>query len=381
MGNSVGRLFRVSTFGESHGPALGVIIDGCPSGLKLDLEAVQAELDRRRPGQSALTTQRREPDQIEALSGLFEGLTTGTPLCLLIRNRDAKSKDYETVSELFRPGHGDLSYELRYGVRDYRGGGRASARESAARVAAGAVARQWLSAKYGVEVLAWVDELAGERAEVSPETLSLEEVEASATRCPDPSRAARFEAMIREAKKAGDTLGGVVGVVARGLPGGWGAPVFDKLEASLAQACLSLPACKGFEVGSGFAGTKLRGRAHNDPLRPDPNGISAAEGRRAHPLSSIGARLATQQSNHAGGVLAGISTGAPLLCRCAFKPVSTHFFEQDTLTRSGETTTFTNRGRHDPCVLPRAVPLVEAAVLITLADHALITEALWAASL
>ena len=376
MGNSSGRLWRVSTFGESHGPALGVVIDGCPSGLPLDLNALQAELDRRRPGQSALTTQRKEGDQVEVLSGLFEGFTTGAPLCLIVRNHNAKSRDYSEVSGLYRPGHGDLTYEARFGVRDWRGGGRSSARETVARVAAGAVARQWLKARYGVEVVAWVEEVAGERAPLegalSPEHITRAQVETSPTRCPHPESAERFEALILSARKAGDTLGGVVGAVARGVPLGWGAPVFDKLEADLAKACLSLPACKGFEVGSGFEGTRLKGSEHND-------GWEARDtAQRAHPLAAEGARLATPTSNHAGGVLAGISTGAPLVCRCAFKPVSTHFLPQDTLNRAGEQVSFHNKGRHDPCVLPRAVPLVEAALLLTLADHALLTEALWA---
>lgn len=371
MGNSSGLLFRVTTFGESHGPALGVVIDGCPSGLKLDLEALHADLARRRPGQSALTTQRKEQDQVEVLSGLFDGVTTGTSLCLLIRNQDAKSRDYQQVKGLYRPGHGDLSYELRYGVRDYRGGGRASARETAARVAAGAVARQWLKARYGVEVIAWVDEVAGHRATLNVTPPSLEAVEGSRVRCPSPADSATFEGLIQAAKRAGDTLGGVVAMCATGVPGGWGAPVFDKLEADLAKACLSLPACKGFEVGSGFAGARLKGSEHNDPI------TRAAQQGLGHPLSAEGARLAAQASNHAGGVLAGISTGAPLTCRCAFKPVSTHFLSQETLSRDGEQVSFHNRGRHDPCVLPRAVPLVEAATLLTLADHALRTEALW----
>lgn len=375
MGNSSGLLFKVTTFGESHGPALGVVIDGCPSGLPLDLEALQADLARRRPGQSALTTQRREADQVEVLSGLFEGLTTGTSLCLLIRNQDARSRDYSQVSELYRPGHGDVTYALRYGVRDYRGGGRASARETAARVAAGAVARQWLSARYGVEVVAWVDEVAGQRASLQSSSPSREEVEASAVRCPAPSDSERFEQMILEAKKAGDTLGGVVAVRASGVPGGWGSPVFDKLEADLAKACMSLPACKGFEVGSGFAGTLLKGSEHNDPMR------AAERAQMSHPLTPAGAQRAEQVTNNAGGLLAGISTGAPLLCRCAFKPVSTHFLQQDTVDHTATEQSFNNRGRHDPCVLPRAVPLVEAAVLLTLADHALRTEALWGGAL
>lgn len=377
MGSATGTLFRVTTFGESHGPALGAVVEGCPPGLALDLAAVQADLDRRRPGQSALTTQRREGDAVEVLSGLFEGRTTGAPLALLIRNADARSQSYDGVSGLFRPGHGDYTYEARYGVRDWRGGGRASARETAARVAAAAVARQWLAARYGVEVVAWVDEVAGERAAVEATAVTRAAVEAHPTRCPDPAAAARFEGLILEARKAGDTVGGVVGVVARGAPAGWGDPVFDKLEADLAKACLSLPACKGFEVGSGFEGTRLRGSAHNDAWVRVARTPEEALAHAPNPLAPEGVRYGAPRTHHAGGVLAGISTGAPLTARCAFKPVSTHFLEQETLTREGAPVTFRNEGRHDPCVLPRAVPLVEAACLLVLADHALRSEAVW----
>ena len=357
MGSRSGHLFQVTTFGESHGPALGAVIEGCPPGLMLDLEALQADLDRRRPGQSALTTSRQEGDRVEVLSGLFEGQTTGTPIALLIRNEDSKSRDYTPVKDLYRPGHGDYPYEARYGVRDYRGGGRASARETAARVAGAGIARQWLKARYGVEVIAWVDEIERLHASVDPKQLTKEEVEASPTRCPDPEIASKMTALIHQIRREGDTVGGVVGCVARGVPAGWGDPVFDKLEADLAKACLSLPACKGFEIGSGFGGTALRGSIHNDPW-----GLKEGE--------------VIAKKNHSGGVIAGISTGAPITLRCAFKPVSTHFKSQTTVTRSGEEVTFKNRGRHDPCVLPRAVPIVEAAVLLTLMDHALRTVAL-----
>lgn len=381
MGSSTGALFRVTTFGESHGPALGAVVEGCPPGLLLDLAALQDDLDRRRPGQSALTTQRREGDAVEVLSGLFEGRTTGAPLALLIRNADARSKSYDAVSGLFRPGHGDYTYEARYGVRDWRGGGRASARETAARVAAAGVARQWLAARYGVEVVAWVDEVAGARAAVAPEAVTRAAVEAHPARCPDPVAAARFEELILAARKDGDTVGGVVGAVARGVPAGWGDPVFDKLEADIAKACLSLPACKGFEVGSGFAGTRLRGSEHNDAWVLAPRGEEEARAHAPSPLAPEGVRRGAPRTNHAGGVLAGISTGAHITARCAFKPVSTHFLEQETLTREGEVVTFRNEGRHDPCVLPRAVPLVEAALLMVLADHALRSEAVWGGAL
>ena len=365
MGSSVGRLFRVTTFGESHGPAIGVIIEGCPPGLTLDLEQLQLDLDRRRPGQSDLTTSRQESDRVELLSGLFEGQTTGTPIALLIRNKDAHSRSYDGVKELYRPGHGDATYMARYGLRDYRGGGRASARETAARVAAGGVARQWLSARYGIEVIAWVDQVSAHRAKIDPNTVTHAEVEAQLTRCPDHEYHLLFDSLIRTAKEEGDTLGGVIGGVARGVPAGWGAPVCDKLEADLAKACLSLPACKGFEVGSGFDGVTLRGSQHNDEWTPPKN-----------PTNRPGAVIPTTNTNRAGGVLAGISTGAPITIRAAFKPVSTHFKTQATITHSGEPVLFQNEGRHDPCVLPRAVPLVEAAMSLTLMDHALQTLAL-----
>ena len=352
MGSSTGHLFRVTTFGESHGRGLGAVVEGCPPGLTLDLDAVQADLDRRRPGQGALTTPRKERDRVEVLSGLFEGRTTGTPIALLFTNEDARSKSYDSVKDLFRPGHADYTYEARYGLRDHRGGGRASARETAARVAAAAIARQWLAEVHGVEVVAWVASVAHIEADVASDTVIRAAVETSPTRCPDPAAAAAMDTLIRETRRQGDTVGGTVAAVARGVPAGWGDPVFDKLEADLAKACLSLPACKGFEVGSGFAGTLMRGTTHNDPFFHD------------------GERVRTK-SNHAGGILGGISSGENITVRCAFKPVSTHFQPQETVNRDGEAVSFKNEGRHDPCVLPRAVPLVDAALLLTLADHGL----------
>lgn len=356
MGSSTGRLFRVTTFGESHGVALGAIVEGCPPGLPLDLAALQADLDRRRPGQSALTTPRAEADQVQVLSGLFEGETTGTPIALIFFNQDADSSAYAATADLYRPGHADFTYEARYGRRDWRGGGRASARETVARVAAAGIARQWLAARHGVEVIGWVDAVAHLTAQVDPATVTRAAVEATPVRCPDPAAAAAMTACIEAARHDGDTVGGIVACTARGLPAGWGDPVFDKLDADLAKACLALPACKGFESGSGFGGTRLRGSAHNDAF--------VSENGHIHP-----------ETNRAGGVLGGISTGAPLFIRAAFKPVSTHFQPQRTVTRAGAPTTLQNRGRHDPCVLPRAVPLVEAAMLLTLADHALRTAA------
>lgn len=359
MGSSTGRLFRVTTFGESHGEALGAIVEGCPPGLALDLEALQADLDRRRPGQSKLTTPRKEKDRVRVVSGLFEGATTGTPIGLLFFNEDAYSKSYDNVRDLFRPGHADYTYEARYGRRDHRGGGRASARETAARVAAAGVARQLLAQRHGVEVVGWVERVEDLEATVDPEQVTRAAVEAHPTRCPVPDVAEQMAARIAAVRADGDTVGGVVGAVARGVQAGWGDPVFDKLDGDLAKACLSLPACKGFEIGSGFAGTRMRGSAHNDPFWHD------------------GERVRTRGNRH-GGTLGGISSGASVVIRAAFKPVSTIFKPQETVDRDGNPVTFRNKGRHDPCVLPRAVPLVEAALLLTLADHALRAAALGA---
>jgi chorismate synthase len=357
MGNTTGRLFRVTTFGESHGAALGALIDGCPPGLELNLDEVQADLDRRRPGQSALTTPRRERDRVQVLSGLFEGRTTGTPLSLVFFNEDQDSTAYDGVKDLYRPGHADFTYTARFGHRDHRGGGRASARETVARVAAGAVARQLLEKWHQVEVVAWVKAVGEISAQVEVETVTRTAVDASPVRCPVPGSAREMTERIESVRADGDTVGGVIEVVARNVPAGWGAPVFDKLEADLAKACLSLPACKGFEIGSGFGGTRLTGSQHNDSF----------ELRDGVPYPA---------TNRAGGVLGGISSGAPIVARCAFKPVSTHFKDQETVTSDGESVRFANVGRHDPCVLPRAVPLVEAAMLLTLADHALLTTTL-----
>ena len=351
MGSGFGTLFRVTTFGESHGGALGAVVEGCPPGIALDLDAVQAELDRRRPGQSALTSTRREPDRVQVLSGLFEGRTLGTPIALVIENTDANPEHYAPWRDVYRPSHADYVYDAKYGLRAWAGGGRASARETAARVAAGAVARQVLGTLGPVEVLAWVDAVRGDAAGVSPDTVSREAVEAHPVRCPDPDAAARFEDHILEARKAGDTVGGVVRCVVRGAPAGLGEPVFDKLDADLAKAMLSLPAAKGVEIGSGFAGTHLLGTAHNDLFEPGPGG-----------------RIVTA-SNRSGGIQGGISNGMPIELSVAFKPVATVFQEQATVDRAGAATTIRPRGRHDPCVLPRAVPVVEAMVCLVLVDH------------
>jgi chorismate synthase len=349
MGSSFGRLFRVTTFGESHGGALGAIVEGCPPGLELDLDAVQAELDRRRPGQSSISTQRKEPDQIQVLSGLFEGRTLGTSLALVVHNKDADPSAYASFAELYRPSHADYTYEAKYGLRNWQGGGRASARETVARVAAGAVAKQLL-AGFGVSILGWTSAIGDLAYEGEPETL--EQVEANPVRCPDPVLAEAMEARIRQVRAEGDTLGGVVRCVARGVPAGLGAPVFDKLEADLAKAMLSLPACKGFESGSGYAGTRMLGSEHNDLFEPGPDGIRT-------------------RTNRSGGVQGGISNGMPVTLSAAFKPVATIFREQDTVDRAGRAATIKPRGRHDPCPVPRAVPVVEAMVALVLVDHLL----------
>ncbi len=352
MSSVYGKLFRISTFGESHGPAVGVVIDGCPPDIPIVESEIQADLDRRRPGQSRLVTQRREGDEVEILSGVFDGRSTGTPIALLVRNADQNPGAYDHLKDVFRPSHADYSYLAKYGRRDHRGGGRSSARETVGRVAAGAIARRWLDDTYGVEVLAWVAQVHSIDAVVDHNSVSLELVEASPTRCPDPAAANQMVEAIEDARRRGDSLGGTVGFVARGVPAGWGEPVFDRLEADIGKGILSLPACKGFEIGSGFAGTRMTGREHNDPFVPGTDGPMLA-------------------SNRSGGVQGGISIGAPIYGTAAFKPTATIASEQTTVTTAMEATTLAAKGRHDPCVLPRAVPMVEAMILLTLADHAL----------
>lgn len=352
MSSVYGKLFRISTFGESHGPAVGVVIDGCPPDIPVVESEIQADLDRRRPGQSRLVTQRSEGDEVEILSGVFDGRSTGTPIALLVRNADQNPGAYDHLKEVFRPSHADYSYLAKYGRRDHRGGGRSSARETVGRVAAGAIARRWLVDTYGVEVLAWVAQVHSIDAVVDHNSVSLDRVEASPTRCPDPAAADQMVEAIEDARRRGDSLGGTVGFVARGVPAGWGEPVFDRLEADIGKGILSLPACKGFEIGSGFAGTRMTGREHNDPFAPGADGP-------------------TLSSNRSGGVQGGISVGAPIYGRAAFKPTATIASEQDTVTTAMEATTLAAKGRHDPCVLPRAVPMVEAMILLTLTDHAL----------
>jgi chorismate synthase len=351
LGSSFGVLFRITTFGESHGGGVGVVIDGCPPRLCIDAEEIQRDLDRRRPGQSRLVTPRAEADRVEILSGMFEGRTLGTSLALLVRNEDARSSAYEAMKDVYRPSHADYTYEAKYGIRNWQGGGRASARETIGRVAAGAIARKLLRELAGIEVVGWVSSVQDIVADVDDAKVALADVEAHPTRCPDRKVAELMAERIDQARRNQDSLGGVVTCVARNVPAGLGEPVFDKLEADLAKGMLSLPASKGFEVGSGFAGTLLTGSTHNDPFVPGPDG---------KPLTS---------SNRSGGIQGGISNGAPILIRVAFKPTATISQPQDTVNRSNEAVVLEAQGRHDPCVLPRAVPMVEAMMLLTLADH------------
>jgi chorismate synthase len=351
MGNSFGSLFRVTTWGESHGPTVGVVVDGCPPRVSLTAEDVQRELDRRRPGQSRLVTQRKESDRVEILSGVEEGHTLGTPIAMLVRNADQRGSDYDEMRTKFRPSHADYTYQVKYGVRAWRGGGRASARETVGRVAAGAVAANVL-APLGVEIVAWVHQVYDIEAAVDSDTVTRQQVEAHPVRCPDERAAELMAERIEAARKDGDSLGGIVHVVARNVPAGLGAPVFDKLEADLAKALMSLPAAKGFDIGSGFSGIALKGSEHNDLFFNDQG------------------RVATR-TNRSGGVQGGITNGAAVFARVAFKPTATILKPQQTVDVDGNETVIRARGRHDPCVLPRAVPIVEAMTAIVLADHVL----------
>ena len=357
MGNTFGQLFRVTTWGESHGPALGAVVDGCPSLLPLTEADLQIDLDRRAPGQSHLTTQRKESDTVQIVSGVFEGKTLGTPIGLTIANEDQRSGDYSEVAQKYRPSHADYTYDAKYGIRDHRGGGRTSARETAARVAAGAVARNLLTVRWNVEIVAWVSTVQTLTADCDVEQVTRTTVDATPIRCPDPTVAAHMIAAVEAARKDGNSLGGVVTCALRGCPVGWGEPVFDRLEADLAKAMLSLPASKGFEIGSGFAGTTLTGLQHNDEFYTD------------------GDRVRTR-TNRSGGVQGGITNGETVYFRVAFKPTATVMREQKTVSVTHADTTITGRGRHDPCVLPRAVPMVEAMAALVLADHALRNEAI-----
>jgi chorismate synthase len=350
MGNSFGELFRISTFGESHGPAIGVIIDGCPAGLSIDQEFIQSELDRRRPGQSRITTQRKEEDAFRILSGVFEGKSTGTPIAIVIENTDQRSKDYSHIAGSFRPSHADYTYEAKYGIRDYRGGGRSSARETAARVAAGAVAKLLLKTQ-GISVTAYVSRV-GEIQAPEYAALDLSRTEGNIVRCPDEETAQKMIGLIDQVRLDRDTIGGVVTCVIRNTPAGLGEPVFDKLHAELGKGMLSINAVKGFEYGSGFAGVALRGSAHNDEFY------------------SEGGRIRTR-TNRSGGIQGGIANGEDIYFNVAFKPVATIMQDQQSVDKEGNEVTVTGKGRHDPCVVPRAVPIVEAMAALVLADFLL----------
>jgi chorismate synthase len=350
-GNTFGQLFRVTTFGESHGEMIGVVIDGCPAGLDIDLDFIQYELDRRKPGQSRITTQRKESDQARFVSGIFEGKTTGAPIAAVIANEDQRSKDYSHIAEKFRPSHADFTYEKKYGHRDYRGGGRSSARETASRVVAGAIARLLLR-RFGVEIGAYVSQVGPIALNAAPESVDISKAEENIVRCPDAATAEQMIRLIEEVRKDGDTIGGIVTGLIRGCPVGLGEPVFDRLHADLGKAMLSINAVKGFEYGSGFAGVALRGSQHNDAFEQKDGAIRT-------------------RTNLSGGIQGGISNGADIYFRVAFKPVATIMKPQDSVNRAGEAVTVEGRGRHDPCVVPRAVPIVEAMAAITLADHLL----------
>ena len=353
MGSRFGKLFSLTTFGESHGGGVGVVVDGCPARLPIQVEELQHDLNRRRPGQSILTTPRAEADVVEILSGVFEGHTLGTPIGLLVRNQDARASAYEPMKDIYRPSHADYTTEAKYGIRNWQGGGRASARETIGRVAAGAIARKLLKHIADIEVLAWVQSVQDIAGEIDPGQVTLAEVEASPTRCPDPQAAARMFQRIDEARRNQDSLGGVVQCVARRVPAGLGEPVFDKLEADLAHALMSLPASKGFEIGSGFAGSLLSGSQHNDAFIPGPDGRPRT------------------RTNRSGGVQGGISNGEDIVLRIAFKPTATISQPQETVDTSNRAVQLEAQGRHDPCVLPRAVPMVEAMVCLVLVDHLL----------
>ena len=354
MGNTFGNLFRIHTYGESHGPALGVIIDGCPAGLVIDTDFIQAELDRRKPGQSKITTQRKEADEFEILSGVFEGVATGTPISILIRNKDQKSKDYSHIADKFRPSHADYTFHAKYGVRDYRGGGRSSARETVARVAAGAIAKLMLR-HYGISAQAYVSQVGNLKLEKSYQELDLVKTEDNIVRCPEPEAAEQMIALIDQTRKNRDTIGGIITGVIQGVPAGLGEPVFDKLHAEIGKAMLSINAVKGFEYGSGFEGVKLNGSSHNDAFYQEGDAVKT-------------------RTNHSGGIQGGISNGQDIYFNVAFKPVATIMSDQESINTAGESVTVSGKGRHDPCVVPRAVPIVEAMAALVIADYLLISK-------
>ncbi|GAB4186766.1 MAG: chorismate synthase [Thermoflexibacter sp.] len=347
--NSYGKIFRITTFGESHGTAVGVIIDGCPAGLPIDINFIQAELDRRRPGQSRITTQRQEGDKVEVLSGIFEGKSQGTPITLAVWNEDQRSRDYSHIADKFRPSHADYTYQMKYNTRDYRGGGRSSARETLARVAAGAVAKQFL-ATLGIKVTAYVSQVGHLRLENDYTKYNFEEIENNIVRCPEPSMAEKMIALIDETRKNRDTIGGVITCIVQGTPVGLGEPAFDKLHAELGKAMLSINAVKGFEYGSGFEGVKMYGSQHNDLFYISEDGSIRTK------------------TNYSGGIQGGISNGEDIYFRVAFKPVATIMQDQESVNEAGERVIVSGKGRHDPCVVPRAVPIVEAMAALVITD-------------
>jgi len=348
-GNTFGKLFKLTTFGESHGDALGGIIDGCPAGITLDFDAIRTEMQRRKPGQSAIVTQRKEEDEVQFLSGIFEGKTTGTPIGFIVQNTNQKSHDYSHIKDTYRPSHADYVYEKKYGIRDYRGGGRSSARETVSRVVAGAIAKQIIP---DIKIIAFVSSVGDIFIDKPYQDLDFSKIESNPVRCPDENSAAKMEAYIKEIKKQGDTVGGTITCVIQNVPIGLGEPVFDKLHADLGKAMLSINAVKGFEYGSGFCGAKMKGSEHNDSFNPD----------------------GTTKTNLSGGIQGGISNGMDIYFRVAFKPVATLLQKQDVLTNKGEIIEQQGKGRHDPCVVPRAVPIVEAMVALVMADATLLNR-------
>jgi chorismate synthase len=348
-GNSFGQLFRITTFGESHGAAIGVVIDGFPAGIEVNEELIHQDLQRRRPGQSKLTTQRKEAEEFQILSGVFEGKSLGTPIAVTIPNTDSRSKDYDHLKETFRPSHADFTYQAKYGHRDHRGGGRSSARETAARVVAGAFAKMLLQ-QAGIEIVAYVSSVADVVATINDQTVSLKDVEKSLVRCPDEKASAEMQKLVETVRKEGDTVGGIISCVIRNVPVGLGEPVFDKLHADLGKAMLSINAVKGFEIGSGFASTKMRGSEHNDVF-------ALRDGK------------TITETNHSGGIQGGIANGMNITFNVAFKPVATIMQVQSSVDTQGNEVAVEGKGRHDPCVLPRAVPIVEAMTAIVLVDH------------
>lgn len=350
-GNSFGKVFTITSFGESHGTCIGVVIDGCPSGLKIDYSFIKLKLSQRRPGQSPITSARNETDDFEIVSGLLDDITTGAPICILIQNKDANSADYKQNEHVYRPSHADFTYQQKYGIRDHKGGGRSSARETAVRVAAGAIA-QLLLKSVGIEIHCYTHSVFDIEVKKHPEEQELSSIYTNDVRCPEAETAKKMASMIAEIKSKGDTVGGIIQTIVKNVPIGMGEPVYDKLHADLGKAMLSINACKGFEIGSGFAGTQMLGSTHNDPFIISENTIET-------------------KTNHSGGIQGGISNGMDILFKTAFKPVSTIMLPQNTVNKAGEETTLTNVGRHDPCVVPRAVPIVEAMTALVLVDHLL----------